>query len=54
VPYLGRLFRFVPPTPGDLAVCAGAAVAALIWYEVYKLALRARRGSAAPPSPLAQ
>jgi len=41
VPYLNRLFRFAPPAAADLALCLAAAVAGLLWYELYKL-LRAR------------
>jgi Ca2+-transporting ATPase len=42
VPYLSRLFRFAPLEAGDFALCLGAAVVGLVWYELYKL-LRARR-----------
>jgi hypothetical protein len=41
VPSLSRLFRFSPPAAGDLALCLAAAVAGLLWYEIYKR-LRAR------------
>ena len=54
VPYLGQLFRLVPPAVGDLGICLGAAVAALMWYELYKLARNARQGAGTPPMPLAQ
>jgi len=36
VPYLSRLFRFAPPAAGDLALCLAAALAGLLWYELYK------------------
>jgi Ca2+-transporting ATPase len=41
VPSLNRLFRFAPPAAADLVLCLAAAVAGLLWYELYKL-LRAR------------
>jgi Ca2+-transporting ATPase len=41
VPYLRDLFRFAPLHPADLALCLGAAAAAMLWYEFYK-ALRLR------------
>lgn len=40
VPALQTIFRFAPLHALDLAVCLGAAVAGLIWFEVYKFARR--------------
>ena len=37
VPYLRRLFRFAPLHFNDLALCIAAALAGLLWFEVYKL-----------------
>ena len=43
VPYLRDLFRFAPLHGDDLALCFAAALAGLVWFELYKLYL-ARRG----------
>ncbi len=45
VPFLRDLFRVAPLANGDFALCGAATLAALLWFEVYKLA-SARR---APP-----
>jgi Ca2+-transporting ATPase len=37
VPYLSGLFRFAPLYFHDVAICFGAAAAALFWYEFYKI-----------------
>lgn len=37
VPSVSQLFRFAPPPPGEFALCLGAAIAGLVWYELYKL-----------------
>jgi Ca2+-transporting ATPase len=42
VPYLRDLFRFAPLHGGHLALCFAAALAGLVWFELYKL-YRARR-----------
>jgi len=49
VPYLRDLFRFAPLHGADLALCFAAALAGLVWFELYKLCL-ARR--ATPPKAL--
>ena len=36
VPYLRNLFRFAPLHLDDLAICMGAALFGLLWYEIYK------------------
>jgi len=40
VPVLRELFHFAALHPDDLALCAGAGVLAIIWFEVLKLARR--------------
>ena len=42
VPYLRDLFRFAPLHGEDLALCVAAALASLIWFELYKLCLARR------------
>ena len=42
VPSVSQLFRFAPPPhrcerPRPFALCLGAAIAGLVWYELYKL-----------------
>ena len=36
VPPVADIFRFAPLSPGQLAVAAGAGVAGIAWYELYK------------------
>lgn len=40
VPALQDIFRFAPLDAADLAICGGAAISGLIWFEAYKLARR--------------
>jgi P-type Ca2+ transporter type 2C len=40
VPYLRHLFRFAPLHGGELAVCVGAALIGLLWFELYKIGTR--------------
>jgi len=42
VPYLRDLFRFAPLHGEDLAICFAAALAGLVWFELYKLRLARR------------
>lgn len=42
VPYISRLFRFAPLGAGEFTLCLVAAMAGLVWYEIYKL-VRGRR-----------
>jgi Ca2+-transporting ATPase len=37
LPPVADIFRFAPLSAGALAVAAGAGVAGIVWYEVYKL-----------------
>lgn len=43
VPGLRELFHFYVLHPHDLAICLGAALAAIIWFEIYKLWRRRQR-----------
>jgi Ca2+-transporting ATPase len=36
LPPAADIFRFAPLSPGQLAVAAGAGIAGIAWYEVYK------------------
>jgi Ca2+-transporting ATPase len=45
LPPVAELFRFAPLAPLHLAVAAGAGIAGVLWYEVYK-GLRPRNGAA--------
>jgi Ca2+-transporting ATPase len=36
VPFSRDLFRFAVLHPNDLAICLGAAVCSILWFEVYK------------------
>jgi Ca2+-transporting ATPase len=36
VPYARSVFRFSVLHPADLAVCSAAAVASILWFEVWK------------------
>jgi Ca2+-transporting ATPase len=53
VPAVRELFRFAPLDPAALALCAGAAAASLVWFELYKWVRRpaAAEGSAVPDRP---
>jgi Ca2+-transporting ATPase len=42
VPALRDLFRFAPVPFIDLAICAGAGVLSVIWFEIYKYWSRGR------------
>jgi len=37
VPFLRAMFRFSILHPGDVAICLGAGVASLLWFEAWKL-----------------
>jgi P-type Ca2+ transporter type 2C len=47
VPFLRDLFRFAVLHPDDLALCLGAGVASVLWFEALKLLWR-RNGRAVP------
>ena len=47
VPPIARLFQFAPLSAAQIAICVGAALAAVLWFELVKL-YRRRRGSKAP------
>jgi P-type Ca2+ transporter type 2C len=36
MPALRALFRFGPVTPSDLIICAGAGIASVVWFEIFK------------------
>jgi len=44
VPYLRGLFRLAPLHGADLLLCLGAAVTALLWFELYKLGVGRKLG----------
>lgn len=37
VPFSRELFRFSVLHPGDFAVCLGAALCSILWFEILKL-----------------
>jgi Ca2+-transporting ATPase len=34
------IFQFSPPGPGNMAICIGAGVLSVVWFEVLKIANR--------------
>ena len=47
VPPLSALFRFSALSPGEVAICVGASLISIVWFEVYKEIKKLRGKSAA-------
>jgi ATPase, P-type (transporting), HAD superfamily, subfamily IC len=42
VPFLRDTFRLASPSPGQLALCLGAALTGVLWFEIYKFVVGRR------------